>query len=82
MLDTKLVSNLVKNTQVSVIGPLHEGIEHDCHFIQLEGIVNHDLNELINTILKEEEFSLLGFLIQKFVSNDAEGFDHQGEKVG
>ena len=68
----QLVCNFLENSEMGVAGCLNEGVEEDHHFIELEGVVSHDLAELLETILKEVKLSHLWVLIEKLVGNDAE----------
>ena len=60
---------------------LNETIEKDNHLVALELVINHDIKQLIGSILKEKYFSLERICVEQFVSNLGECFYHKIENV-
>jgi hypothetical protein len=48
---------------------LNEAVEEDGHLVPLELVLTHYLEELVSTVLKEEDLSLQRISVQKLVSN-------------
>jgi hypothetical protein len=71
MSSAELVCNFLKYSEVGVAGCLDEGVQEDYHFVELKGVICHDLTELLETIFEEVELGHLGVLVEKLVGNDA-----------
>jgi hypothetical protein len=67
---------------MGVVRALDEGVKDNRHFIELEGVFNHDLTQIVDTVFKEEEFSLLWVHVKELVGNQTKSLDHEGEDVG
>jgi hypothetical protein len=76
-----LLLDLLKHAEVRVCCVLDEAIEEDGHLVSLELVLAHYLEELISTVLKEEDLRLKRISVQELVSNLREGLNHQVKDV-
>ena len=77
----QLVSQFLEHTQVRVVGTLDKAVEEDGHLIHLLDVASHDVDKLLNTVLKEEQFNLLRVSVEEAVGNHFEGLNHEGHQV-
>ena len=77
----QLIDDLLEHTQVRAVGALDEAVKENDHFIELEGVLGHNADEVIKTILQEEELGALWVSVQKLVGDAGQGLNHELKNV-
>lgn len=81
MRGAQFVCKLLQDTQMRVVGSLHEAVEKHDHLVQLEGVLCHHIAQLLQTVLEEEQLSALWVSVQELVREVRQGLNHELEEV-
>jgi len=76
-----MLRNLSENTMVRIVGILNEAVKQNGHVVKFKHVFGHHVNQIVATVFKEVQLSLLRVGIKQLVSNKSQRFDHQSKQV-